>query len=545
MSRLYKLKYFFSFSVFLIGGLLAFNLTFSHKASSLTGSNFNPGRIIDDIIFFNSGYMTVPDIQNFLNAKVPTCDTWGTQPISAGSSTTRAQWAAANGKPAPPYTCLKDYSQTVSAKAADSYCPGSISAGTKSAAQIIKEVGLACNVNPQALLVLLQKEQALITDDWPWPRQYEAATGFGCPDTAACDPDFAGFYNQVYYGARQYQRYAKQSQLFNYRAGTTSFVAYNPNSGCGGTNVFIQNQATAGLYNYTPYQPNAAALNNLYGTGDGCSAYGNRNFWRMFNDWFGSTYSDDTFGTHPDGALIAMNNRVYLVYNGTKRPVSTASVFLSYGYQWSEVKRATTGDYSLPDGIPLDVIHPGKLFRTPSSSVYTMVWDTSSNSWVKQMVTYDAFVNLGYRWDEVQVIPYAELPPGDYATPLSPARHPSETLIRAQNDSKVYMLDNGTRRYLPRPEVLYTYHYWWTDIKTATDQDNQLPIGPDYFYREGSVFFDGSNLYITDIPPTGDQTKRPIAPWECFSNRLGYSMSEAGFLPTDALPPTTGSIIYC
>jgi hypothetical protein len=67
-------------------------------------------------------------------------------------------------------------------------------------------------------------------------------------------------------------------------------IQYNPNAGCGSGTVYIQNQATAGLYNYTPYQPNPAALNNLYGTGDGCSAYGNRNFWRMFNDWFGSTY---------------------------------------------------------------------------------------------------------------------------------------------------------------------------------------------------------------------------------------------------------------
>jgi hypothetical protein len=53
--------------------------------------------------------------------------------------------------------------------------------------------------------------------------------------------------------------------------------------------LFIENSATAALYNYTPYQPNQAALNNLYGTGDGCSAYGNRNFWRIFNDWFGSS----------------------------------------------------------------------------------------------------------------------------------------------------------------------------------------------------------------------------------------------------------------
>lgn len=38
-------------------------------------------------------------------------------------------------------------------------------------------------------------------------------------------------------------------------------------SGCGASNVYIESRATAALYTYTPYQPNAAALSNMYGTG--------------------------------------------------------------------------------------------------------------------------------------------------------------------------------------------------------------------------------------------------------------------------------------
>jgi len=63
----------------------------------------------------------------------------------------------------------------------------------------------------------------------------------------------------------------------------------------------LQNQATAGLYNYTPYQPNQAALNNLYGSGDACSAYGNRNFWRIYIDWFGSPTSTTPFAWAYEG----------------------------------------------------------------------------------------------------------------------------------------------------------------------------------------------------------------------------------------------------
>src|SRR5699024_1304734 len=43
----------------------------------------------------------------------------------------------------------------------------------------------------------------------------------------------------------------------------------------------------------TPYQPNKAALAAGYGIGDACSAYGNRNFYNYYTDWFGPTHGGD------------------------------------------------------------------------------------------------------------------------------------------------------------------------------------------------------------------------------------------------------------
>jgi hypothetical protein len=252
---------------------------------------FQAGRIMDDAIFYNGNSLSVDDIQSFLNSKVPICNTNRTRTSNVNDS-------------GPPYICLKDFRQDIPTRVSDQFCPGSINAGTNiSAAQIIFEVSRACEVSSKVLLVLLQKEQSLITDTWPWNIQYTKATGFGCPDSSlpasvdanrnGCYDEFEGFFNQVYFGARQFQRYVKQPNSFNYRVGQTSFVAYQANRpDCGGTNITMQTRATAALYNYTPYQPNIAALNNLYGTGDQCSAYGNRNFWRLYNDWFGPTTSD-------------------------------------------------------------------------------------------------------------------------------------------------------------------------------------------------------------------------------------------------------------
>ena len=253
-------------------------------AQALSGADFQPGRIIDDSVFFSSGNISPNDIQNFLNAKVPVCDTNGTQPYAG---TTRAAYSTTRGYP-PPFICLRNYSQDTPNKDPEPGLCGIYSGGEKTAAQIIYDIGVSCSINPRALIVLLEKEQSLITDDWPWSIQYRSATGFGCPDTAPCDIQYYGFFNQVFNAARQFKRYQRDANIFSYRSNRDNYIQYNPNSACGGSNVFIQNQATAGLYNYTPYQPNSAALSNIFGSGDACSAYGNRNFWRLFNEWFGA-----------------------------------------------------------------------------------------------------------------------------------------------------------------------------------------------------------------------------------------------------------------
>jgi len=271
-----------SFTLVFIASGFCLNFVHPPKAEALANSDFNASRIIDDSVFFNPNSMSSQDIQNFLVSKVPTCETWHSQ----------------DGYPyPPPYICLRDYVTSFDTMPADAFCSG-VTGGTKSAATIIKEVSAACNVNPQILLVLLQKEQILITDTWPLPTQYTKATGFGCPDSDLgsdvdannnnCYDEYEGFFKQMYYGARQYQKYAKQPQFFNFRAGQTANISYNPNAGCGSSSVTIQNQATAGLYNYTPYQPNAAVLNSPHGTVVTCGAYGNINFWWQFWNWFGN-----------------------------------------------------------------------------------------------------------------------------------------------------------------------------------------------------------------------------------------------------------------
>ncbi len=287
-------------TVISLGSAIALSTNVAHAASA-TANEWKPGYIIDDSIFYNSNDMTASDIQAFLNSKVPVCDTYGTQQSEYGGGT-RAAYSASRGY-YPPFTCLKDFSMDVPAQAANSYC-SAITPGTKSAATIIQEVSRACGIGSKVLLVILEKEQGLVSDTWPWSNQYRSATGYGCPDTAPCDAEYYGFFNQVYNAARQFKVYAANPGSYRYKPYQSNFIYWSPSlDSCGGSQVFIQNVATAGLYNYTPYQPNLAALGNLYGSGDGCSSYGNRNFWRMFTDWFGLPNATDKtipFGNSSD-----------------------------------------------------------------------------------------------------------------------------------------------------------------------------------------------------------------------------------------------------
>lgn len=259
--------------------------------ASATLEGFDPANIMDDAVAQNYGSMNAHQIQVFLNSKLPVCDTNGSQPARefGQPDMSRAQYAASRGWHGPPYTCLKDY------RAPDG----------RSAAQIIFDVAQKYRINPQLLIVLIQKEQALVTDTWPTHSQYRTATGYGCPDTAACDSKYFGLENQLEWASKHFHYIINRSPNW-YSPYTTgvNFVHWSPTLSCGGSHLTIQNWTTAALYSYTPYQPNAAALAAGYGTGDNCSAYGNRNFYNYFTDWFGPTRSDASFACR-DGQNLA------------------------------------------------------------------------------------------------------------------------------------------------------------------------------------------------------------------------------------------------
>lgn len=286
MLRLRKVR---SWTAILVGVAIcaSVGLAISPAEKALASiSGFKAGNIISDAVFYNGNAQTAAQVQTFLEARLPRC-TIGDPGRTAGMA-----WPANNSSIAD--ACLKDYHTATTSRVADRYCGAYTGASRESAAQIISKVAKVCGISPNVLLVLLEKEQSLVTDSWPTVRQFDVAMGANCPDSganwsASCDPKYYGFAQQVYRAAWLLKYYKLNPNEYRYRALQTNTIQWHPNPACGTSQVYIENQATAALYIYTPYRPNQAALDAGWGIGDSCSAYGNRNFYNLFTSWFGST----------------------------------------------------------------------------------------------------------------------------------------------------------------------------------------------------------------------------------------------------------------
>jgi len=454
---------------------------------ALSGGQFSAGDIIDDSVFNNTGTMSANDIQNFLNSKVPVCDTNGTQMYN--STETRAQYSATQGY-SPPFTCLKDYTMAVPTVAASPNNCAAIAAGTESSAQIIYNISQACGINPQVLITLLQKEQGLVTDTWPWSIEYQSATGYGCPDSSACNTSYYGLFNQLYNSALAFKEYGNNPSNYNYVAGQNNSILYNPNRSCGSSNVFIENQPTADMYIYTPYQPDQAALNNLYGSGDSCSSYGNRDFWQYFNNWFGPSvgplvrtatspdlyYSDGQTIYHvssmdlaneyglglSDVRIIsqaAMNaltlstqspyltdvmkstsdtdadgGDIYLVTEGERYLIPSMSLFSDYGFTTSEL---TYLDYSQLLRLPL----AGTLTNFVKDSSTGTVYNISSDA-KNAIFDYSTFSQVDPSGSAQSVDPFVlnQIPTGTAIV--------DSTLVLQDPNGGIWFVDNNTWNYV-------------------------------------------------------------------------------------------------
>ena len=217
-------------------------------STAIKATDFKAGRIIDDSVFYNPNTMTTAQIQAFMDKTLPECDMWGTGKVGSGyyikgkavnPNTTRKEYARRMREEvgdkryhAPPYVCINKYYENPQTHVSNFDTNGAVKAGMISAAQIIHDAAVEFNINPQILLVMLKKESYAWGDNWPTKNEFNTVMGYACPDNAACNTKYYGFYNQVNMAAWQLNYYKQHIYSYNYRPKATNKIYYSPDYSC-------------------------------------------------------------------------------------------------------------------------------------------------------------------------------------------------------------------------------------------------------------------------------------------------------------------------
>ncbi len=336
-----------------------FSSSFAFAAESVQ-SGFNPNKLIDDKVFSNSKTMSASDIQKFLENK-------GSVLANTSNSFISQLKEPVNN-------------QALKEKLED---PSASSTTNRTAAELIYDAARSSGLNPQVILVTLNKEQSLITGRQnataeQLQRALDFSMGFGCPDSQPCGEIYKGFYFQLFGGVdaennrylgaakslmKSFETPGGRGPWFNGGAAKVgdTITLGNTLGGYEGVqaeqSITLSNSATAALYRYTPHVFN-----------------GNYNFWRFFKLWFGSGSSSDN-DSKATGNLIKSSSKgdVYIVENGGRYKL-LSFVAKAHNIKLSKAKKVSKstfnnypdkGLYGVPDNTLIKV--DGKYFLFTSN----------------------------------------------------------------------------------------------------------------------------------------------------------------------------------
>ncbi|MBT5808570.1 hypothetical protein HOI18_04840 [Candidatus Uhrbacteria bacterium] len=297
----------------------------------------------------------------------------------------------------------------------------------RSAAEMIHLAAQEYEISPKFLLTLLQREQSLVEDDYPSQRQLDWAMGYGvCDDCSKDDPrlkKFKGFPNQVWFAAER----IRESYLYDLerRGFTETGVGPNIEMTIDGTLVTPVNFATSSLYTYTPH------------------LHGNENFVKIWSKWFTRTYLS--------GTLLQDNNTggIFLVQNGTRRPITSRSAFYSRFNEALLIPASTTEIEKYPLGTAISFPNYS-LLRSPTGVVYLIVDDTR-----RGFTSQEAFRAIGFSPDEIVDVEWGDLDPYEETESITTTSvYPQGALLQDKISGGVFYVENGQKYPIHSREIL-------------------------------------------------------------------------------------------
>ena len=224
---------------------LALFFVFYYKPTEAHAA-FNASNIIPDVEFSAVSTMTEQQIQDFLVLKGSSLATY---------VETKDSWIGPNSYQYP------------------TGCPSEncVNAKGMKASTIIYKAANWYGLNPQVILVTLQKEQSLITvplslpdDQW----RLNSAMGYGCPDSGGCSDAYKSFSLQTDWATWQLRwNMDKANSTDSAQSAKVSPYIMGRTINIDGVATYLGNGATASLYRYTPH------------------FHGNQNFYSIYKPW--------------------------------------------------------------------------------------------------------------------------------------------------------------------------------------------------------------------------------------------------------------------
>ncbi len=454
--------------IFILALIAAYSLM---PAMARADDNFNPNYIISDFEILDYNSMDLSYIQEFLESK--------------GSYLANYSTVNAHGT-------MKTAAEIIYDAAVNNYdCDGAdLSRNPAESEKKIKCKKIA-TVSPKFILTLLQKEQSLIENANPKQSQLDWATGYGCPDGSACNTRWKGFGKQVNSAALQFLDYMKNPRFYTYKAGKT-YTFTNPYSTIKKEAIKVTpaNQATAGLYNYTPHVYN-----------------GNYNFYKIWKRYFTRTY--------PDGSLLQAKGEigVWLIEDGKKRPFLTKGALTSR-FDINKIIAVNKSDLdSYIKGAPIK-FPQYSLVRSPRGTIFLLVGNKR-----RGFASGDAFKKIGFSPEEVISASWEDINAYKEGVPITASStYPTGALLQDNTTGGVYWVIEGTKS--PILDAIF--------LKTKFKNKKIIPVAPkelgNYKTTDPVLFDDGelvksSNSAAVYLIANGK--KHPITSGKVFEN-LGY-----------------------
>ncbi|MFA5076542.1 MAG: hypothetical protein WC480_03960 [Patescibacteria group bacterium] len=427
-------------------------------AAPVVAADFNPNYLISDEELRDKDAMTDITIQKFLDGQSGTLDT---------------------------YTCLaqgKDQNDNP------------ITERQVTAAQAFYEIAQRWNISPRFLLVLVQKEQSLITDNTPKQSQYDWATGYAvCDGCSTSDPAiqrWRGFYKQVNSAAAQFDYYLQNPSGFRFKKGLTYTID--------GKSVTPANDTTAAMYNYTPH------------------LHGNQNFNEIWTNWFTKRY--------PDGSLLQVKGEadVWYIQYDTRRIIKSKAVLLSR-FNIEQIIQVSKSDLeAYPTGWPISLANYS-LVRSPHGSIYLIVDDE------RRLITSDAvFKKIG--WNPEEVMDVADVDLNNYFEGLPITEnsvYPQGALLKNKATDNIYFVKDGVRYPILAQEVIAINYPGRKVVTISPEELEDYQLGPQIKIKDGVLL---KTETMSQVYVVSGGKIRWIADEKTF-NDLGYRWSNIITIP--------------